>query len=153
MICSDVITGSIPTARITRQAWLLPALLILFFCSGVSALIYQVLWLRLLGLVFGVTTYAAEYKTIARTFLSVFPEATAWIDGTLLLGSVEPLQIRRSDFEWKLLIPGRAEGARDLGVTSFDQLLSLYRAGPAELREYLGQAQSSPTIDRLSNTS
>ena len=80
----------------------------------------------------------AEYKTIARTFLSVFPHATAWMDGTLLIGSVEPIQLRRSDFEWKLLIPGRAEGARDLGVTSFDQLLSLYRAGPAELREYLG---------------
>ena len=44
----------------SRQAWLLPALLILFFGSGVSALIYQVLWLRLMGLVFGVTTYAAS---------------------------------------------------------------------------------------------
>ncbi len=33
----------------------------------------------------------AEYRTIARTFLSVFPEATAWMDGTLLVGSVEPL--------------------------------------------------------------
>src|SRR5687767_5332925 len=33
---------------------------VLFFCSGASALIYQVLWLRLLGLVFGVTVYAAS---------------------------------------------------------------------------------------------
>ena len=32
----------------------------LFFVSGTSALIYQVLWLRLLGLVFGVTVYAAS---------------------------------------------------------------------------------------------
>jgi spermidine synthase len=32
----------------------------LFFLSGTSALIYQVLWLRLLGLVFGVTVYAAS---------------------------------------------------------------------------------------------
>src|SRR4026207_155048 len=44
----------------SRQPWLLPALSALFFCSGMSALIYQVLWLRLLGLVFGVTTYAAS---------------------------------------------------------------------------------------------
>ena len=33
--------------------------LILFFLSGFSGLVYQVLWLRLLGLQFGVTAYAA----------------------------------------------------------------------------------------------
>jgi spermidine synthase len=42
----------------------LPALLLilsaLFFLSGTSALIYQMLWLRLIGLVFGVTVYAAS---------------------------------------------------------------------------------------------
>src|SRR5256885_7700316 len=40
----------------------------LFFCSGLSALIYQVLWLRLLGLVFGVTTYAAS--TVWASFMA-----------------------------------------------------------------------------------
>ena len=40
--------------------WLLPLLLLLFFGSGVCALIYQVMWLRLLSLVFGVTVYAAS---------------------------------------------------------------------------------------------
>src|SRR5687767_2984180 len=39
---------------------LLLVLAALFFLSGTSALIYQVLWLRLLGLVFGVTVYAAS---------------------------------------------------------------------------------------------
>lgn len=52
----------------SRHAWLLPALSILFFCSGASALIYQVLWLRLLGLVFGVTTHAAS--TVWATFMA-----------------------------------------------------------------------------------
>ena len=33
---------------------------VLFFFSGACALIYQVLWLRMLGLVFGVTVYAAS---------------------------------------------------------------------------------------------
>ena len=42
------------------QRWLLPLLLILFFGSGVCALVYQVMWLRLLALVFGVTVYAAS---------------------------------------------------------------------------------------------
>ena len=40
--------------------WLLPLLLLLFFGSGVCALIYQVMWLRLLSLVFGVTVYAGS---------------------------------------------------------------------------------------------
>ena len=40
--------------------WLLPLLLLLFFGSGVCALVYQVMWLRLLALVFGVTVYAAS---------------------------------------------------------------------------------------------
>ena len=34
-------------------------ILLLFFLSGFSGLVYQVLWLRLLGLQFGVTVYAA----------------------------------------------------------------------------------------------
>src|SRR5438034_3631427 len=32
----------------------------LFFLSGASALVYQVLWLRTLGWIFGVTVYAAS---------------------------------------------------------------------------------------------
>ena len=39
-------------------ALLLPALLVVFFLSGISGLIYQVVWMRLLSLTFGVTSYA-----------------------------------------------------------------------------------------------
>jgi spermidine synthase len=80
----------------------------------------------------------AEYKIIARTFLSVFPDVTVWRDGTLLVGSVGPLRLRRADFQWKLQVPGRAQGAADLGVETFDALLKEYRAGPDELRAFVG---------------
>jgi spermidine synthase len=80
----------------------------------------------------------AEYKTIARTFLSVFPDATAWRDGTLLIGTAEPLRLRRRDFEWKLQFPGRAQGAHDLGAATFEELLAAYKAGPDELRAFVG---------------
>ena len=40
--------------------FVLPALCFLFFFSGACALVYQVLWLRTLGWVFGVTVYAAS---------------------------------------------------------------------------------------------
>ena len=79
-----------------------------------------------------------EYRMIARTFLSVFPETTAWAGGSLLIGSTQPLRLRRSDFERKLREAGAAEGLRDLGVASFDQLRGLFTAGPDELRAFVG---------------
>ena len=59
---------------------MLVALSLLFFLSGCAALIYQILWLRLLGLVFGVTVYAAS------TVLAAFMAGLAL--GSLLAGRV-----------------------------------------------------------------
>jgi spermidine synthase len=80
-----------------------------------------------------------EYKVIARTFMSVFPETTVWGDGALLLGSIEPLRLRRSDFDVKLQIPGRAQALREIGVSTFDQLLGMFVAGPRELAAFVGE--------------
>jgi spermidine synthase len=81
----------------------------------------------------------AEYKLIARTFLSVFPETTAWAGGSLFIGSLEPLKLRRQDFEWKLAIPGRAQGMKDVRIETFDALLASFTAGPAEIRAFIGE--------------
>jgi spermidine synthase len=80
----------------------------------------------------------AEYKLIARTFQSVFPNTTAWAGGELLVGSVEPLRISRTAFEAKLRRPGHAQGLRDLGVGNFQDLLASFTAGPEELRAFVG---------------
>jgi spermidine synthase len=80
----------------------------------------------------------AEYKTIMRTFLSVFPETTLWADGSLMVGSDRPLRLRQSDFDWKLQIPGRREAFAELGIKTFDDLLTQYIAGPAELSRLVG---------------
>ena len=48
--------------------WLLRLLLVLFFLSGISGLIYQVLWLRILSLVFGVTVFAVS--TVLASFMA-----------------------------------------------------------------------------------
>ena len=80
----------------------------------------------------------AEYKTITRTFLSVFPHATAWRDGTLLVGSMEPLKLKRGDFEWKLQVPGRAQAAKDVGLSTFDELIASFKSGPDDLRAFIG---------------
>ena len=80
----------------------------------------------------------AEYKTICRTFQTVFPYTTVWSGGSLLLGTLEPLVLRESDYAWKLQSPGRKEGLVELGADTFDKLLGMYMAGPDELRAYLG---------------
>ena len=51
---------------LTRERLFLAALLLIFICSGASGLIYQVVWVRMLALVFGVTSYAIS------TVLSAF---------------------------------------------------------------------------------
>jgi spermidine synthase len=54
-----------PERRATAS---LAPLLLLFLLSGVSALVYQVLWMRLLALVFGVTIHAAS--TVLAAFMA-----------------------------------------------------------------------------------
>ncbi len=88
----------------------------------------------------------AEYKLIARTFLSVFPEATAWGNGSLLLGSTTPLRLSRRSFDARSDWPGRARALRDTQITSFDALLSTFTAGPDEIRAFVGPGRCSPTI-------
>jgi spermidine synthase len=56
-----------PAASKARAVWLLPTLASLLFLSGISALIYQVVWLRLLSLTFGVTVHAAS--TVLAAFM------------------------------------------------------------------------------------
>jgi hypothetical protein len=68
----------------------------------------------------------------------VFPETTVWVDGSLMVGSRGPLRLRRAEFDAKLGLPGRAQGLHDLGIQTFDKLLSTFVAGPEDLRAYVG---------------
>ena len=65
-------------------------LLVLFFASGACGLIYQVLWLRLLSLVFGVTVYAAS--TVLAAFMAGLALGSA-IAGAIVARSGRPLRI------------------------------------------------------------
>src|SRR3712207_3570059 len=55
---TTVATAAVRRAPIARTDLLIWGLVGLFFLSGASGLIYQVLWVRLLSLTFGVTVYA-----------------------------------------------------------------------------------------------
>ena len=81
----------------------------------------------------------AEYGLIVRTFLSVFPHTTLWGDGSLMVGSKEPLRISRAAFERKRQDLETRDVLALMGIDSFERLLSLFVAGPEELRRHVGE--------------
>ena len=83
---------------------------------------------------------ATAYRLIMQTFLSVFPNATLWVDGSLMIGSVEPLVLSRDAFERKLADPGTRAALADVDLTTFDTLLATYTAGPDEMRALVGNS-------------
>jgi spermidine synthase len=64
------------SSRVPSTRWLITGIAALFFLSGFSALIYQVLWLRLLSLVFGVTVHAAT--TVVAAFMTGLALGSIW---------------------------------------------------------------------------
>jgi spermidine synthase len=80
----------------------------------------------------------SHYKLIARTFLQVFPDATAWVDGSLLVGSLTPLQVRPEDIARKLANPDVRRAVSSVGITDAESVLRLYTAGPDEIRRFIG---------------
>src|SRR5579872_3740843 len=59
------------------RRFFLPGLLVCFFLSGAAGLIYQVVWSKALGLVFGHTAYAVA--TVLAVFLGGLAAGSAWI--------------------------------------------------------------------------
>jgi spermidine synthase len=74
-----------------------------------------------------------------RTFLQVFPFATLWADGTLMVGSYRPLEIRRDAIEQKLADAHLRRELSSIGVTDVESLRRLYTAGPEEMRRFVGE--------------
>jgi spermidine synthase len=81
---------------------------------------------------------ATPYRLIMRTFLSVFPHATLWAGGTLMVGSLEPLVLSREAFERKLADARTRAALADVGWATFEDLLHSYTAGPEEMRAFVG---------------
>ena len=81
---------------------------------------------------------ATQYRMIVRTFMDVFPHTTAWMNGSLLVGSRGPLQIDTAAFARKLENPHIREALSEVNLGSVDALLAAYTAGPGELRAFIG---------------
>jgi spermidine synthase len=80
-----------------------------------------------------------QYRLIMRTFLEVFPEATLWLDGNLMVGSVEPLRVDPGLVAAKRLDPRTRAALDDIGLRDAEVLRSWFTAGPAEMRRFVGE--------------
>jgi spermidine synthase len=80
----------------------------------------------------------AHYLLIMRTFLEVFPHTTLWLDGSLMVGSLEPLRLNRDAFEGKLHDPQTRAAFAAAGLTSFNDLRRWYTGGPEAMRRFVG---------------
>jgi len=92
---------SVPAAEPSR--WIRRVILLIFVLSGVSALIYELVWMRRLTLIFGSTTLAVS------TVLAAFMGGLAL--GSLLLGRVADRRPQRALFTYGLLEVGIALAA------------------------------------------
>jgi hypothetical protein len=79
-----------------------------------------------------------EYDLIMRTFLEVFPDATLWNGGTLMIGGKRPLTFSRAAFERKLQHPGTAAALATAGLGSFDALIGAYSGDSRAMRAFVG---------------
>jgi hypothetical protein len=68
----------------------------------------------------------------------VFPHATLWFDGNLMVGSIEPLTLDPGMLERKRANPVTRDALDDVGLTSFDVLASWFTAGPEMMRRFVG---------------
>jgi spermidine synthase len=82
---------------------------------------------------------ATQYRLIMRTFLSVFPNATLWFDGGLMVGSLVPLKIDRQQLATKRANPVIASALDDIGLQDFSTLASWYTAGSEEMHRFVGE--------------
>lgn len=81
----------------------------------------------------------SQYKLIMRTFIDVFPNATLWLDGELMVGSVEPLRLSRASFDAKRTDARTRAALDEVGLDSFDTLRAWFTAGPVEMKRFVGQ--------------
>lgn len=69
----------------------------------------------------------------------MFPHTTLWLDGELMVGTLEPLTLTPGLVDDKRRDPVTRAAFDDIGLDSFDTLQRWYTAGPDELRALVGE--------------
>lgn len=84
-----------------------------------------------------------QYQMMLRTFLKVFPYALLWADGSLIVGSNEPIRLSREGIKAKFVDPRTRAALAEIGLHNVDEVLALYTGNREEAVAYVG---SGPVI-------
>jgi spermidine synthase len=68
----------------------------------------------------------------------VFPHATLWHDGQLLVGSLGPLHVNPAAIEARMTSPVTRAAIEAVGFHGIDTLAAWYTAGPDAMRRFVG---------------
>lgn len=79
-----------------------------------------------------------RYQLILRSFASVFPHLAIWRDGSIVIGSNEPIRLNRESFERKLHDPETREIFEAVGLGTFENLVAHYVGGRDQAVAYVG---------------
>ncbi len=73
-----------------------------------------------------------------RTFLDVFPHATLWNGGTLMVGTAQPLTLSREAFARKLADPMTKAALADVQLDTLDALVGSFSGDGDAMRAFVG---------------
>ncbi|GIW08327.1 MAG: hypothetical protein KatS3mg060_3132 [Dehalococcoidia bacterium] len=78
------------------------------------------------------------YRMMVRSFYEVFPEATMWYHGTILVGAKGPLRLDYDAIEAKFQDPRLRAVMEDLGIRGVNDVMREFVGRPDEVRAFLG---------------
>ncbi len=93
----------------------------------------------------------ADLRSIAATFISVFPDSTIWLVGqgdVLLIGSTSPILPRLASMATSFARPDVQRDLEQVAVRDPSAVLGMYAGGPAEIARY-SEGAAVQTDDRL----
>jgi spermidine synthase len=82
---------------------------------------------------------AFEHSLIVRTFLQAFPNSTLWLGGDLLIGSLSPIRISRTELEARLADPAARPSLTEVGFNHAQDVFAQFRGTSAELHAYAAE--------------
>jgi spermidine synthase len=80
----------------------------------------------------------SQYQMMIRTFVQAFPYVTFWEDGTLMIGSNQPITISRAALARKFQQPQTRASLLEVKLQSPEQVLKMYTGNRDEVVAYVG---------------
>lgn len=89
-----------------------------------------------------------RYRILLNAFVAEFPHVELWADGSLAVGSNEPLRLDRATLARRLADPSARDSLASIGLRTPDDVLALYTGNRAEALRYLQGERRATTDDR-----